>query len=246
MLAGAKGAVAGQLRGALEAHVAFDFLRWGKIQMALAGGSQHSNVLATDAAGGAGAGNPVLPPVAVLEGSTASELILGVGAVGAFATGDLVSCDVDYQQQTGFVGWPIAAAFVKDPANVNRDRDYLRRVTFNVARVSGTTATSLLLDQPLAGGAPAMGASLQKVVAFADREGGSFFHEWSALFVAEPESGGTVSYYYPRVQSCASAAETALPFDDLQACALHAQLVALPITDPFDGEQVVCYRGYRP
>jgi hypothetical protein len=37
------------------------------------------------------------------------------------------------------------------------------------------------------------------VVAFVDREGGSFFQEWSALFVAEPESGGRVCFYYPRL-----------------------------------------------
>jgi hypothetical protein len=37
------------------------------------------------------------------------------------------------------------------------------------------------------------------VAAFVDREGGSFFQEWSALFVAEPESGGRVCFYYPRL-----------------------------------------------
>jgi hypothetical protein len=46
---------------------------------------------------------------------------------------------------------------------------------------------------------PAAGASAQVVVAFVDREGGSFFQEWSALFVAEPESGGRVCFYYPRL-----------------------------------------------
>ena len=37
------------------------------------------------------------------------------------------------------------------------------------------------------------------MAAFVDREGGSFFQEWSALFVAEPESGGRVCFYYPRL-----------------------------------------------
>jgi len=46
---------------------------------------------------------------------------------------------------------------------------------------------------------PAAGASAQVVVAFVDREGGSFFQEWSALFVAEAESGGRVCFYYPRL-----------------------------------------------
>jgi hypothetical protein len=46
---------------------------------------------------------------------------------------------------------------------------------------------------------PGSGASAQGVVAFVDREGGSFFQEWSALFVVEAESGGRVCFYYPRL-----------------------------------------------
>ncbi len=65
----------------------------------------------------------------------------------------------------------------------------MRRVTFNVGRVAEVTATSVMLAQPLLAGAPAAGASAQVVVAFVDREGGSFFQEWSALFVAEPGIG---------------------------------------------------------
>ena len=44
--AGAKAFPAGQFRGPLEARVAFEFREWGKLQMALAGGSEHMNVLA--------------------------------------------------------------------------------------------------------------------------------------------------------------------------------------------------------
>jgi len=245
LLAGPKGAVAAQCRTTLEARVAFDFVQWGKLQMALAGGSQHTNVLATNGAGGSGMGNPALPPVALLAGSSASELVLGAGAVSAFTAGDMVACDVDYQQQTGYVGTP-AAAYVADPANVNRDRDYLRRVTFNVARVGSVTAASLELAQPLIGGAPAMGASVQKVVAFADRESGSYFQEWSLLLALEPESGGQVCFYYPRLQVCAAAAETAIKCDSYEASALHAELMALPVKDAVDSEQVVCYRTYYP
>lgn len=245
MVSGAKGAVAGQLRGSLEARIAFDFLQWGKVQMALAGGSQHLNVLATNGAGGPGVSNPVCSPVAVLTGSTPSELVLGAGAVDAFNTSDIVACDIDYAQQTGYIGSP-AAAYVKDPADVNRDRDYLRRVTFNVARVTSKTSTTLELDQPLVGGDPAVGAHIQKVVAFADREGGSYFHEWSLLISLEPESGGRVCFYYPRVQACAPAAETGVTCDTYKTTALHAELIALPVKDQIDGEQVVCWRTYFP
>src|SRR5204863_2322558 len=44
--AGVRGAAAAQFRGMLEARVEFDFRDWGKLQMALAGGSEHMNVLA--------------------------------------------------------------------------------------------------------------------------------------------------------------------------------------------------------
>ena len=126
-------------------------------------------------------------------------LEMGTGTVSTFAPGSLIAVDVDYQQQIGYVGSGIAAAYVSNSANVNNDLNYVRRVTFNVGRVVQVTATSLILSQGLLAGVPASGASAQAVVAFVDREGGSFFQEWSALFVAEPESGGRVCFYYPRL-----------------------------------------------
>jgi hypothetical protein len=189
-----------QFRGPIEARVEFDFREWGKLQMALAGGSEHMNVLATSssAAPEPSGGTPI-PAVAVLAGSTASELVFGAGAVNGFVAGNLVAVDVDYQQEIGYVGSGISAAYVNNPALVNRDPNYVRRVTFNVGRVVEVTATAVILAQPLLGGAPATGASAQVVAAFVDREGGSFFQEWSALFVAEAESGGRVCFYYPRL-----------------------------------------------
>ena len=189
-----------QFRGPIETRVEFDFREWGKLQMALAGGSEHMNVLATSSgATPAPSGGTPIPAVAVLPGSTASQIVFGAGAVGGFAAGNLVAVDVDYQQQIGYVGSGISAAYVSNPAAVNHDANYVRRVTFNVGRVAEVTATSVILAQPLLAGAPAMGASAQVVAAFVDRVGGSFFQEWSALFVAEPESGGRVCFYYPRL-----------------------------------------------
>jgi hypothetical protein len=189
-----------QFRGPIEARVEFDFREWGKLQMALAGGSEHMNVLATSpsAAPEPSGGTPI-PAVAALAGSTASELVFGIGAVNGFAAGNLVAVDVDYQQEIGYVGSGISAAYVSNAALVNHDANYVRRVTFNVGRVAEVTATAVILAQPLLGGAPATGASAQVVAAFVDREGGSFFQEWSALFVAEAESGGRVCFYYPRL-----------------------------------------------
>ena len=197
---GANALPAGQFRGPLEARVEFDFREWGKLQMALAGGSEHMNVLATSpSAILEPSGGTPMAGAAVQAGSTASEIVVGAGAVGGFAPGNLIAVDVDYQQQIGYVGSGISAAYVSNAAAVNRDLNYVRRVTFNVGRVVEVTATSLILAQPLLGGAPATGASAQVVAAFVDREGGSFFQEWSALFVAEPESGGRVCFYYQRL-----------------------------------------------
>jgi len=250
---GAKALPVAQFRGALEARVEFDFCEWGKLQMALAGGSEHMNVLAP-ANGGtspAPSGGTPAPGVAVLPGSTASELVIGQGAVDSFAAGNLVAVDEDYRQQKGYVGWGIAAAYVRDPVLVRRDANYVRRVTFNVARVAQKTATSLLLAQPLLGGVPAQGASVQRVIGFVDREGGSFFQEWSALFVAEEESGGRACFYYPRLSASQAAGkgvreQLAAIAKPLATVSLRASFTALPYVDANDGQPVLCYRSYFP
>jgi hypothetical protein len=175
--------------------------------------------------------------------------------VDAFSVGDVVAVDLDYQQQSGCIGAGIAAAYVKDPLDVNRDANYLRRVTFNIGRVAEKTATALLLAQALPGGAPPAGAGVQKVVAFVDREGGSFFQEWSALFVAEEDCGGRVCFHYPRLRPSSSqpgasksgkkeeAVEVSKPIVSLS---LHASFVALPHVDENDKQVVLCYRAYFP
>jgi hypothetical protein len=104
LIGGAVGSVSGQARHALGARVEFEFRDWGKLQMAVAGGAEHMNVLATDpSASRAGSGGIPLSGVPLLPGSTATQLVLGVGVIAGFHTGDLVACDVDYTQQTGYV-----------------------------------------------------------------------------------------------------------------------------------------------
>jgi hypothetical protein len=66
------------------------------------------------------------------------------------------------------------------------------------------------------GGVPASGSAAQSVVAFVDREGGSFFQEWSALFVAEEESGGRVCFYYPRLSPNPGSGSSGLSWDSAQ------------------------------
>lgn len=265
--AGSRGAPASQFRGPLDARVEFDFREWGKLQMALASGAEHLNVLASDPnANPQPSGGTPLPAVAVLAGSTASEIVLGAGAVDAFSSGDMVAVDADYQQQIGYVGTGISAAYVSDPGDVNRDANYIRRVTFNLGRVAQKTMTSLVLAQPLLGGVPPPYAGIQRVMALVDREGGSFFQEWSALFVAEDESGGRVCLHYPRL-SPTTTTPTSLPINrasqagrakqfereaqvdiakPIAALALHAAFQAMPHVDENDGQTVVCYRSYFP
>lgn len=252
-----------QFRGPLESRVAFDFRQWGKLQMALAGGSEHMNVLApAGSVTPAPSGGTPAAAVAVLSGSTASQIMFGSGVGTVFTAGCLIAVDLDYAQQTGFVGTGIAAAYVSNPAAVRNDVNYVRRVTFNVGRVQSLTTNSVLLAQPLLGGAPPSGASAQVVVAFVDREGGSFFQEWSALFVAEEESGGRVCFYYPRLSPNPGAAAkkaaatgkfaredragVAKTGSELAAMSLRASFVALPNVDPNDGQTVLCYRSYFP
>jgi hypothetical protein len=249
---GTGGAVSGQARRGLGARVEFEFRDWGKLQMALAGGAEHMNVLATDpSASRAGSGGVPLPAVPLLTGSTAEELVVGAGAVAGFAAGNLVACDVDYAQQIGYVGTGIAAAYVKNPADVREDANYVRRVTFNVGRVVEITGTSLVLAQPLPGGTPTAGACVQQVMALVDREGGSFFQQWSGLFVMEEESGGRVCYYYPILSPCTvkpawqreSLVQIQKPIGEM---ALQAAFTALPTIDGNDSAVVLCYRSYFP
>jgi hypothetical protein len=262
---GAKALPALQFRGPLESRVEFDFRQWGKLQMALSCGTEHMNVLTT--AGNttpSPSGGPPAAGVAVLPGSTAREVIVGSGVATRFSPGNLIAVDVDYQQQTGYVGSGIAAAYVSSAVAVGHDVNFVRRVTFNVGRVAELTATSVLLAQPLLAGAPT-GSSAQVVVAFVDREGGSFFQEWSALFVAEEESGGRVCFYYPRLSPNPGAAskgsasgkngsfagkfvrdEFLSIAKPLSSLSLRAAFVALPYTDLNDGQTVLCYRSYFP
>jgi len=255
---GLRGAPSSQARGALDARIEFAFRQWGKLQMALAGGSEHMNVLAADPnAPPHPSGGTPLAAVPVLSGSAASEVLVSAGVIGSFAVGDIVAVDADYASQTGYVGAGISAAYVNDPADVNHDANYIRRVTFNVARVTQLTAVSLLLAQPLLAGAPSAGWGVQNVVAFVDREGGSFFQEWSALFIAEEESGGRVCFHYPRLSPTSSlrnsssssgfsreqSIEIAPP---ISALSLQAAFIAMPHTDENDGQTVLCYRSYFP
>lgn len=239
-----------QVRDNLSAQVGFQFLAWTKLTMALATGSQHMNVLAPPATGAQAqaVGAQATSALTVQSGSTASSIALASADAAKFTAGQIVAVDIDYTGQTGFLGTPIAAAYARQPL---ADVDYIRRITFNVALVSAVTTTALTLAEPLPSGAPAAGAKVQAVTGFVDREGGSFFQEWSALFVMEGAQGERIFFHYPRLQPMANAEESAQPLAQknqgkLERIALTAQFTALPVTDPLDGERILCYRSFIP
>jgi hypothetical protein len=249
VLTGIPAATMEQVRETLEAHVSLQFLSWTKLTMALAVGSQHMNLLATagdepPAADGAQAVAAVTPQ----SGSTATTIVLTSADAAKFTAGSMIAVDVDYTGQTGYLGAPVTGAYVRQALT---DVDYIRRVTFNVALVSQVNTTGLTLAEPLPGGAPAAGARLQAVAGFVDREGGSFYQEWSALFVMQGSQGERIFFHYPRLQTMAGAEEASIPLDPKNTSGharvvLKGQYLALPVTDPLDGERVLCYRSFLP
>ena len=249
VLAGIPAGTLGQVRETVEAQVSLEFLSWTKLTMALATGSQHMNLLAP-ATGAASAddGAQAASAATVQSGSTASFVALSSTDVAAFSAGSIIVIDADYTGQTGYVGAPVAGAYVRQALT---DVDYIRRVSFNVALVSQVTSSGLTLAKPLPGGAPEAGSKLQAVAGFVDREGGCFYQEWSALFVMEGSQGERIFFHYPRLQTMVGAQEAALPLDShnkngLARMILKGQFMALPVTDPLDGERIVCYRSYLP
>jgi hypothetical protein len=249
VLTGIPAAPLDQVRETLAAQVSFQFLSWTKLTMALATGSQHMNLLApaigsTPAAHGAQAS----AAISLQSGSSATSIVLASADAAKFTPGSVVALDMDYSGQTGFVGAPIAGAYLRQPL---ADVDYIRRVTFNVALVSQVNSAGLILAEPLPGGAPQSGAKLQAVTGFVDREGGSFYQEWSALFVMQGSQGERIFFHYPRLQTMTGAQEASLPMDarqksGLERVLLKGQFLALPVTDPLDGERVLCYRSFLP
>lgn len=247
--AGTPAGAMAQVRESVDAQVSLQFLSWTKLTMALATGSQHMNVLAPAPGAVCAAVGALAATAAVVQsGSTATTIALAAPDAAKFAAGQIVAVDADYTGQTGFVGAPITGAYVRKAL---ADVDYIRRVTFNVALVATANSSGLTLVEALPGGAPGAGAKVQAVSGFVDREGGSFYQEWSGLFVLEGGLGERIIFHYPRLQAAQGAQEAALPLagkdkGKLERIVLNAQFLALPVTDPLDGERVVCYRSFVP
>ena len=255
--AGAPGIAIGQVRSEVEAEVSLEFESWGKLQLALTAGVQQMNVLRAQAGAAAnGSGGTAVAAVPLTSGSTAisaTALDVGVAAAAGFVVGDVVAVDVDYAAQTGFVGSGVSGGYVKSVAAIGSDVDYIRRVTFNVARVTAIAGGVLTLGSALLAGVPTAGMKVSRVVGFCDREGGSYFQEWSALFVLDGAEGDRVAFHYPRLQAMSGAAEireglagVKVAPGELARLRLAGSFRALPVRDANDGEMVVCFRSYLP
>ncbi len=250
--AGAPAITAGQVRTEVDATVSLAFETWGKLQVTLASGSQQTNLLTT-AAGAApnGSGGVAAAPVPLLTGtgpaSTATSLNVGAAAAAGFSIGSLVAVDVDYTGQLGYVGTGVSTAYVQSASAVGGDINYVRRVTLNVGVVVAIAAGVLELASALPAGTPTAGMQVSQLAGFCDREGASFFQEWSALFVMQGAQGDRVLYHYPRLQAMQGSAEA----DDALAAPLERTRLAgafraRPVKDANDGETVLCFRSYLP
>jgi hypothetical protein len=236
-----------QVRTEFESIVQLEFASWGKLQMALACGAQQMNLLRTASGAAAnGSGGTAAEAIALQPGSTASLLQVGTAASG-FSAGDLVVVDDDYTGQTGYVGAGVSGAYVRAAADVNGDTHSIPRVSLNVARIAQVKDGGLQLEPPLLAGEPAAGMKVSHVAGFVDREGGSFFQEWSALFVLEGEQGDRVIFHYPRLQAMQGAAESVEALTEpLERVRVAGAFRALPVIDANDGEKVLCFRSYLP
>jgi len=238
-----------QTRTEVDATVEFRFESWRKLQLALAAGTQQMNLLKPASGTAAeGSGGTAIAAVALSStvASTATVLQLAPTDADTFSVGELIAVDVDYTGETGYVGSGVSGAYVQTAPT---DVDYVRRVTLNVGRIavigSGTTAGAVTLEAPLLAGAPTSAMKVNGLVGFCDREGSSFFQEWSALFVGEGSQGERVFWFYPRLQTLSGIAEAESPagggYEQLR---LSAAFRALPVKDPVDGETVICFRSY--
>ncbi|HEX4021638.1 MAG TPA: hypothetical protein VHX63_10865 [Acidobacteriaceae bacterium] len=251
---GAPGLPLSQVRTEVDSLVTLHFLSWGKLQMAVTGGSEQMNLLATTAGAAAnGSGGTAAAAIPVQAGSTSTFVGVAASQLSGFAAGQMIVVDVNYTGQTGYVGSGASGAYVSSSAEVNDDPNYIRRVSFNVARITAVTGTGLELAQPLIAGAPTTAMFVQPILGFVDREGSNFFQEWSALFVIPGEQGERILLHYPRLQIAASGAELAKPLtaplkkvDTFEVISQVAQFRALPVTDANDGAQVLCFRSYLP
>ena len=224
-----------QARQKIGATVHCQFTQWSRLAMALSTASDSVNLLAPGSAA-----------FALGAGSTANALY--VAGTSSLTAGSFVVVDVDYSGQTGFIGSGGSGTFVRDASIFAGDPNTIRRYSLNVGQVQSIAADgSLQLASVLLAGAPSPGMRVQQIMGFGDREGSSFFPEWSGLFVQQGSQGERLFFYYPRLQAMAGAKETIqVLYPSMSTVLLDASFRALPAADKADGTATVCYRSFVP
>jgi hypothetical protein len=243
---GAPAMVKSQGRSRVEEIVEVLLPGWTRLAVALSAGTQTMNLLKTAAGVTANpSGGTAVAAEIVGSGSTAT--VLQLGSTTAVQAGDVVVVDVDYTGTTGYVGSGVAGAYVVTAPEAP-DVDFVRRVSFNVARVLSVDAGTVTLASALPAGGPDAGMKLSIVDGFVDRNGGSFAQEWSALFVVDGFQGDRLLLHYPRLQPTGGgSAENALEVaKGVARWRPVARMRALPVVDAVDGVGVVSFRSYLP
>ena len=231
---GAPGTVLLQGRQSIGATVSMTFERWSKLTMALSCGAQQMNVLKAGT-----------NPTAITATSSTATFLSTPNGAGTIQAGDMIAVDADYNGATGYFGAGASAAYLTTA--IGSDIHWIRRMTLNVGRVTSVTTAGLQLAEPLLAGVPTQGMQAQTIVALQDREGGTFFQEWSGLFCMPGEQGDALFFYYPRLQTMGGPAESMAPLNaPLTQVLLTGRFIALPVVDSVDGAQVCCYRTYLP
>ena len=189
--AGAPAVVQSQVRTEIEATVQLEFQSWGKLQLALASGSQQMNLLVT--AGGAaqtevGARAQAAVPLCGGGASTATTLNVGATAACGVYGGRSGGGGCGLWRTDGFVGSGVSGGWVRAAADVGGDVNYIRRVTLNVGRVISIAGGVLQLGAAFAGGSSDGGYAGEPADGFVRSRGGKFFpgvvgtvlHGWRA------------------------------------------------------------------
>lgn len=243
---GAPAMIQSQGRSSVEETVEVVLPSWTRLAVALSSGMQTMNLLKTsNGAVGNPSGGAAATADVVGTGSTAT--VLHLPSTTSVQAGDVLVVDVDYSGETGYAGSGAAGTYVATTP-VNPDVEFVRRVSFNVARVLSVSAGTVTLAKALPSGVPVVGMKASVLEGFVDRNGGSFAQEWSALFVVDGFQGDRMLLHYPRLQPLGeAAAETSeVIAKGVMRWRPVAHMRALPVTDAVDGVRAVCFRSYLP
>ncbi len=154
--------------------------------MAIAGGTQQMNVLADAAAWSAarlrGHGDSAVAAAERIDARR--ELVLTPDQLANFNVGDIVAVDVGLHRRKRVMWARVRRRRICRHRSIpgrNR-RFHPARDLQRGSRVAARRHPRCSLASPLIA-TPTTGMGVQKVMAFVDREGSSFFQEWSGLFV---------------------------------------------------------------